>query len=102
MKSVVIGPSFESAEEPDNHPLSDFKIHFLVNLESDCLGYSPFDIIAEDSTSIDNTTNGETTNKTPLPVYFESSKLKTPLFQREIDEIIKSNKQELVNVKHIV
>ncbi|CEP13936.1 hypothetical protein [Parasitella parasitica] len=44
MKPVIVGPSFETAEEPRNHPLLDLKIHMLVNVTNyyDNEGYSPF------------------------------------------------------------
>jgi hypothetical protein len=82
MKPVIIGPSFESEQEPENHPLSDFKVHLLVDVPSD--GYSPF-----------HQPNG--VKVTPSTVCI-AEKAKPPLFQREIDKIVQSNRKELVNV----
>lgn len=95
MKSVILGPSFESIYEPDNHPLSDFKIHMLVTL--DALGYSPLDTIVDPDAS----SNSETPEPVPAPltICFEPNKIKPPLFQREIDKIMNSNKEELINVR---
>jgi hypothetical protein len=99
MKSVTLGPSFESTEEPDNHPLSDFKIHMLVELEFDSLGYSPFDRIADSNTTTsNNTVEGDSIKSAPLTVCFEPDKVKPPLFQREIDKIVISYKEELIDV----
>jgi hypothetical protein len=80
MKPVIIGPSFESEQEPENHPLSDFKVHLFIDGD----GYSPF--------------RGQKVQMTP--VCFEPAKVKPPLFQREIDKIVQSNREELVHVKY--
>lgn len=99
MKSVILGPSFESIEEPDNHPLSDFKIHMFVKLESDSLGYSPLNrIIDSNASSNSEIPEGDLPISVPLTIYFEPNKIKPPLFQREIDKIVNSNKEELINV----
>lgn len=84
MKPVIIGPSFESAEEPDNHPLSDFKVHFLIDVPND--GYSSFPVKSDQETVQMAT------------VCFGPDKLKPPLFQREIDKMEQSSRKELINV----
>ncbi|CAO3619024.1 unnamed protein product [Mucor hiemalis] len=99
MKSVILGPSFQSTGEPDNHPLSDFKIHMLVTLPSNALEYSPMSLFEDpqqvkDSSAVKLTSFDSIT----LPVHIESSTPKTPLFQREIDKIVGSYKQELIDV----
>ncbi|KAG2232331.1 hypothetical protein INT48_002280, partial [Thamnidium elegans] len=97
MKSVILGPSFESVEEPDNHPLSDFKIHMLVDTSPS--GYSPFNQIIETENTVNDTTVRDDDSKsTPLTICFEPNKIKPPLFQREIDKIVTSNKEQLINI----
>ncbi|KAG2199311.1 hypothetical protein INT47_012945, partial [Mucor saturninus] len=95
MKSVILGPSFESIYEPDNHPLSDFKMHMLVTLDAS-RGYSPLDTMVDSEAS----SNSETPEpvSAPLTICFEPNKIKPPLFQREIDKIMNSNKEELINI----
>ncbi|GAA5798116.1 hypothetical protein HPULCUR_003516 [Helicostylum pulchrum] len=97
MKSVILGPSFESVEEPDNHPLSDFKIHWVVDVSPS--GYSPFDeIIESEDTVNDAAVRDDESKSTPLTICFEPNKIKPPLFQREIDKIVSSNKEEFINI----
>lgn len=100
MKSVILGPSFESVEEPDNHPLSDFKIHMLVDLKTNSLGYSPFNQIVDLENDPSDAVVKENieSDSTPLTICFEPNKVKPPLFQREIDKIVNSYKEELISV----
>lgn len=98
MKSVILGPSFASIHEPDNHPLSDFKIHMFVKIDS--LGYSPLDTIGD----MEAASSSEIPEpiSAPLTICFEPNKIKPPLFQREIDKIVNSNKEELINVNKTI
>lgn len=90
MKPVILGPSFESANEPENHPLSDFKMHMLTDFDS-YEGYSPFVELRDD-------TEKSNANNMPLNICFEPDKSKSPLYRREIDKVQHQNRQELVNV----
>lgn len=105
MKSVILGPSFESFEEPENHPLSDFKIHMLIDLQSSNnnrqQGYSPFNTGSD--AAVADSTNHVAAEETPhnsnlLTVCVETNKIKSPLYQREIDKVVNSYKEELINV----
>ncbi|KAI7898159.1 chromatin assembly factor 1 subunit A-domain-containing protein [Cokeromyces recurvatus] len=98
MKPFILGPSFELPGEPENHPLSDFKLHILVN--NDSIGYAPFGTFS-DKDIIDQTDGAEKEilNSTSLAICFEpSDKVKPPLYQREVDKIMNSDKKELIDV----
>lgn len=102
MKSVILGPSFQTVGEPDNHPLSDFKIHMLVTLPPEVLEYSPMTSFEAPKQVEDSSTAAKVTSfdSNSLPVHIESSSSKTPVFQRVIDKIVNSFKQELIDVRH--
>lgn len=87
MKPVIIGPSFETANEPENHPLSDFKAHFLHTYTSHM---NPFDeLLPEDNENQPVFISVEPTNE-----------FRPPMYQREVDKIIDSTKQELIQVRY--
>ncbi|CAO3655304.1 unnamed protein product [Mucor fragilis] len=88
MKPLILGPSFEAANEPENHPLSDFKMHLLIPTDRH-EGYSPF--------SIDDNDTKKTPNASST-ICFEPDKSKSPLYRREIDKVQLESRQELVNV----
>lgn len=91
MKPVIIGPSFEVVDEPENHPLSDFKAHFLHIYTTHM---NPFD----DEDDEDEYKKGDQ----KLNICVEpTNELKPPLFQREVDKIIDSTKKELIQV-HLI
>lgn len=100
MKSVILGPSFQTTGEPDNHPLSDFKIHMLVTLPPNVLEYSPMKLLDDPEQLEDSDAAAKLTtfDSNSLPVHIESTSSKMPLFQREIDKIVNSYKQELIDV----
>ncbi|KAL7316834.1 hypothetical protein PS15m_003270 [Mucor circinelloides] len=91
MKPVILGPSFEVTNEPENHPLSDFKMHLLINADK-FEGYSPLTRLDDDED------NKEAANATLNTICFEPDKSKSPLYRREIDKMQHGNRQELVNV----
>ncbi|GAN01210.1 hypothetical protein MAM1_0005d00642 [Mucor ambiguus] len=88
MKPLILGPSFEATNEPENHPLSDFKMHLLIHADNH-EGYSPFTLFDDD--------NKETPNA-PSNICFEPDKSKSPLYRREIDKMQQENRQELIDV----
>lgn len=95
MKPVILGPSFKSTNEPENHPLSDFKMHMLIDFDS-YEGYSPFVELRDDTEKSDAIV--DSANNMPLNICFEPDKSKSPLYRREIDKVQHQNRQELVNV----
>lgn len=95
MKPVILGPSFEATNEPENHPLSDFKMHLLINADK-FEGYSPLTRLDDDED------NREVANATLNTICFEPDKSKSPLYRREIDKMQHGNRQELVNVSAVL
>ncbi|KAI9473697.1 MAG: chromatin assembly factor 1 subunit A-domain-containing protein [Benjaminiella poitrasii] len=99
MKPFILGPSFELPDEPENHPLSDFRLHMFVDDNYKNGGYSPFDTFSDkEMTDQSDGTEKEMLNNTSLTICFEPDKVKPPLYQREVDKIIHSDKQELIDV----
>ncbi|KAI8098081.1 chromatin assembly factor 1 subunit A-domain-containing protein [Gilbertella persicaria] len=93
MKPVILGPSFASHHEPKNHPLSDFQLHLYKPIQE---GYAPFD--TSSASTIPETVIEAESSNSPLTMCFELNKTKPPLFQREIDKIVQTNKQELIDI----
>ncbi|KAF1804116.1 chromatin assembly factor 1 subunit A-domain-containing protein [Mucor lusitanicus] len=85
MKPLIFGPSLETTNEPENHPLSDFKMHLLIQTDKH-EGYSPFSLI-----------DNETPNA-PSTICYSPDKSASPLYRREVDKMRQENRQELVNV----
>ncbi|KAK4510797.1 uncharacterized protein ATC70_005231 [Mucor velutinosus] len=95
MKPLILGPSVETTNEPENHPLSDFRMHLLVHTDMP-EGYSPFTPLDDDDDDLRETAN--TAANATSNICFEPDKSKSPLYRREIDKMQQENRQELVNV----
>ncbi|KAI8997884.1 chromatin assembly factor 1 subunit A-domain-containing protein [Pilobolus umbonatus] len=99
LKPIILGPSFEVADEPVNHPLSDFRLHF-INDEICPEGCYPFDEMPYDSSSYKYHLNLESEDPSNIAsskvICYEPSKVKPLMYARESDKILDSIREGVI------
>ncbi|KAG1050899.1 hypothetical protein G6F43_006859 [Rhizopus delemar] len=95
MKPIILGPSFESTNEPANHPLSDFRLHMLDGQPTQGCP------IFEDHVFVETKENEDTkdmTSSLPLVAIYEADKAKPLLYEKEVDKLSNVDRSQLIQV----
>ncbi|CAO3685900.1 unnamed protein product [Rhizopus microsporus] len=93
MNPVILGPSYESTDEPANHPLSDFKLRTLE--DKAFLNHPVFHSNTFLEESYDEDTNDMTSSK-PLVAICEPQKTYPRFFDKEVDKLTENERFDLI------